>query len=217
MRPERHDWVTLRDGWPDALAAPLTPAARASVEAWDPTRRPLVVARALPGDAAELVRLGLALPGRVRIGVVVREDAIASREAPPPLEAVLPGAPAAWQGPLSRLAAQLRDDGVPARVHGSLAWQHVAADPALSYVTPESDVDLLLAPSSWALVQRVLRTLSAWDGAPPLDGELLLGGGLAVSWRELASAQDRVLVKGPAGASLVAVGALPALLERRDG
>lgn len=207
-RPEPHDWVLLRSGWRHAVAGPLAPAELAALESWDPARRPLVAARSRPEDARGALRLGLALPGRVRVGVVVQADVVLERRRPLPLEVVLPQAMPEWRAPLARLAGDLRGRGTPARVFGSLAWQHVAADPALEYVTPASDVDLLLAPTSWRGLQEALATLSGWRGPPRLDGEALLPGGLAVSWRELASGGERVLAKGPAGAAIVAVSGL---------
>lgn len=213
-RPARHDWVLLRSGWRRAVAGPLAPAELAALDSWDPARRPLVVARSRPEDVPGTLRLGLALPGRVRIGVVVRADVVLERRPPLPLEAVLPHALAESRIPLARLAGDLRDAGAPARVFGSLAWQHVAVGAALEYVTPASDVDLLVTPTSWRGLQEALATLSGWRGPPRLDGEVLLPGGLAVSWRELASGAERVLAKGPAVAAIVPVSRLRGALTR---
>jgi phosphoribosyl-dephospho-CoA transferase len=203
----RHDWVTLRDDWPRRLLAPLAAPDHASVHAWLARGRPLVVARAIEGDPPGAVRLGLALPGRRRIGVVASASAVGERIAPPTLAAALAGTPFAGAGWLRRLATRLRAADLAPAVYGSLAWQHVAADPALAYVTPESDVDLLLRSSTRASAEAGLAILSEAAAAHPLprlDGELLLPEGAAVAWRELASTAPRVLVKTAATARLVA-------------
>lgn len=212
-RPVPYDWATLRPGWPHALVAALSPAARAAVAAWDPTRRPLVVARAVPSDPADAVRLGLALPGRGRVGLAVREDAVAARRPAPLLEDALAAAPAEWRPLLAGIAADLRRAGVPPRVHGSLAWQHLAAEASRAFLTPSSDVDLLLAPPGWRELELALALLGARRGSPRLDGEVLLPGGGAVSWRELASGAARVLVKRSAGAALAPVAEVRRALE----
>jgi phosphoribosyl-dephospho-CoA transferase len=204
-RPVPYDWATLSPDWPRALVAPLSPAAHGAVAAWDPTRRPLVVARALPSDPADAVRLGLALPGRGRVGLAVREAALAARRPAPLLEDALAVAPAEWRPLLAGVAADLRRAGVPPRVHGSLAWQHLAAEPSRAFLTPSSDVDLLLAPPGWRELEAALALLGGRRGSPRLDGEVLLPGGRAVSWRELASGAARVLVKRAGGGALVPV------------
>ncbi|MFL5264754.1 MAG: malonate decarboxylase holo-[acyl-carrier-protein] synthase [Anaeromyxobacteraceae bacterium] len=203
----RHDWVRLREGWPRGLLAPVAASDRASLEQWLARGRPLVVARALEGDPPGSVRLGLALPGRRRIGVVVPSSAVRGRLAPPALEAALGCAPAGGARWLRELAARLRAADVEPAVYGSLAWQHVAADPALAYVTPESDVDLLVRPSTRASADAALAILTeaaAAEPVPRLDGELVLPDGAAVAWRELASTAARVLVKTTATARLIA-------------
>jgi phosphoribosyl-dephospho-CoA transferase len=213
----RHEWVRLREDWPRRLLAPLAASDLASLQEWLARGRPLVVARALEGDAPGSVRLGLALPGRRRIAVAVRSSAVCGRIPPPPLEAALAGAPAAAAGWLRELATRLRAADVEPAVYGSLAWQHVAADPALAYVTAESDVDLLLRPWTRASAEAALAILSdaaAAHPVPRLDGELVLPDGAAVAWRELASTAARVLVKTTATARLVARAEVLGTFER---
>lgn len=213
---ERHDRVLLAPGWRAQLLAPLAPGDLAALLAWDPARRTLVLARPLPGDGPGTVRLGLALPGRRRVGLAVARVAIARREPPPALEVVLPAAPPAWRPGLAALAARLRAVEAPAGVYGSLAWEAAAGGPGAGYLTPASDVDLLLRPGTWAALEAALAVLAghaAGAPSPRLDGELVLPGGAAVAWRELGSGAARVLARGPAGPVLVARETLRGALE----
>jgi phosphoribosyl-dephospho-CoA transferase len=77
-------------------------------------------------------------------------------------------------------------------------------------------VDLLVRPRDAAALSRALDLLgSAATGGPPrLDGEVLLPGGRAVAWRELAGGASSVLVKTGCGAALEPRGLLLASLAR---
>jgi phosphoribosyl-dephospho-CoA transferase len=215
-RPGRHDFVFLRDACDGSPLRPLPAGDRAALDAWLAHRRPLVVARPLDGDDAGALRLGLALPGRRRVDVLVARDAIVGWRDPPRLEAALAAAPTAWRLELRDLARRLDAIGVPARVYGSLAWQHLAADPGLVYVTETSDVDLLVRPSSWRAADAALRVLAAAAEAsvsPRVDGEVVLLDGSAVAWRELAMRREQVLVKTPTAARLVRHAEVRAMLD----
>jgi len=162
------------------------------------------------------MRLGLALPSRRRVGVLVARDAIVGWRDPPHLGAALAAAPTAWRLELRDLARRLDAIGVPPRVYGSMAWQHLAADPGLVYVTETSDVDLLVRPSSWRAADAALRVLAAAAEAsvsPRLDGEVILPDGSGVAWRELAMPREQVLVKTPTAARLFRHAEVRAMLD----
>ena len=103
-----------------------------------------------------------------------------------------------------QLAAQLHAHGVDARVHGSHGWQCLTG---LRYLTPQSDLDLLLPVADAEMADAVAEGLErfAWTG-PRLDGELLFPNGAAVAWREWLQwrrgSVDRILVKRLHGVSL---------------
>jgi phosphoribosyl-dephospho-CoA transferase len=221
--PERHDLAWLGAGWREGLASPLDRADEAAVVRWVSRGLPAVVRRADEGAPPGSLALGLALPpseGRRRVALTVGEGAVARRARPLALSVVLPSTPAAWRAPLAALDAALRAAGAPAAVYGSLAWQHLTAEP---YLREGSDVDLLVQPASAAALERALGLLQAFGapGAPPLDGEVLLGAGRAVSWRELARGPARVLVKWGGGVALrprpEALGALAAAPSAGEG
>jgi phosphoribosyl-dephospho-CoA transferase len=213
--PARHDWVHLGDGWGGELRSPLTAEDRGEVESWRRRGFPLVVARRQPADGEDDLRLGLALPDKRRIGVHVAAPAAVEHAGPPALAAALASAPEAWWprlGAVVRLADEL---GVPARVFGSLAWQHLSG---LAYVRPGSDVDLLFTPRRWAMVEGLLAALVDLDGfcpadGPRLDGEIQLPDGGAVAWRELATRPARLLVKGSMDVTLRDHAAVAALFS----
>jgi len=170
------------------------------LESWVARRKPLVVARRQEGDAPDLLRLGLALPGKRRISFSISAFAVLLRRPAPPLLEVLEQASKVWPAAMRDLAAAMVRIAPETRVYGSLAWQYFASDPACSYVTPQSDIDLLFAPKD-------ADELSAWIGllqdferrwpAPRLDGEIALRNGEFVSWREFAARPRKILVKGP--------------------
>ena len=202
MRPSdgvsRHDWVWLTRTWEAHLRSGLDPIARAELGAWLDGGRPLVVTRRPPEDAPGDLRLGLALPGRRRIGVHLSQGAVSWRSSPPSLRQVLGDSPWAWREPLEWLAAITEALGVPTGVYGSLAWQHFAGRSEPAYLSPKSDLDLVFTPPSWAATERLLTELASCGSrfpAPSLDGEVILPDGGGVAWRELAMRPEKLLVK----------------------
>lgn len=190
----RHDLAWLGPRWRDALLAPLAPGDEAVIAAWAGRGRPAVVCRLEAGAPGRAVALGVALPGPGRrLGLLVAADAVVRRTGPLRLRDAVSSAPVAWRSPLAALDAALAAVGTSAGVFGSLAWQHLVGEP---YLRAASDVDLLLRPADPAALWAGLEVLAAHAGpAPRLDGEVLLGGGQAVAWRELAGRPARVLVK----------------------
>ena len=85
MRPaelyRRHDWVYLPDDWRRRLARRSPPRMKRRWRAGARKDGPLVVARRQEGDAPDLLRLGLALPGKRRVGLVLPTEAVGA--APP--------------------------------------------------------------------------------------------------------------------------------------
>jgi phosphoribosyl-dephospho-CoA transferase len=177
------------------LASTRDDGCLSAVSAWLARGLPLVGARGDPAQPA-LVALGLACPPGApvrRIALQVPRNAIARVAPPPLLRDAARSAPAAWRDPLRALDAEARRAGLTLRVHGSLAWQHLSGD---GFVTEGSDGDLLVRPRDLAALARALVLLTRRAAGPPrLDGEVLLPGGRAVAWRELAGGAARVLVK----------------------
>jgi phosphoribosyl-dephospho-CoA transferase len=98
--------------------------------------------------------------------------------------------------------AAARGVGLPLAFYGSLAWEYWCGT---AYVRANSDVDLLFDAQSAPRLGPVMdftKALSADRGTPRFDGELILPGGAAVSWREFARRPDELLMKGAYGPAL---------------
>lgn len=194
----RHDWVWLAADPDPAHVCAQAVDGGALTAAWRAAGRPFVVARRLPDDPPDFMRLGLATPEKRRVGLLAPLSAVARTATAPLLaEAARSScAPPPWGSFLGGLAGRLADAGFAARVFGSLAW---GCFTSLPYVRPDSDVDLLFEPDSWTEAVRLADLLSAETpppGAPRLDGEIILPGGWGAAWRELAARPKAVLLKG---------------------
>jgi phosphoribosyl-dephospho-CoA transferase len=214
----RHDWVYLHADWRDRSAAPLAREDEEAVAHWVEKGRPLVVARRQDGDAPDLLRLGLALPGKRRVGIALPAQAARLRRRPPYMRDALEFGAAFWPDAMRDLATLIVRAAPESRVFGSFAWQFFAADPSLVYVTPSSDIDLLLSPTPGRPFAGLIARLDAFatvHPAPRLDGEIALAGGDFVSWREYAARPSKILVKGAAGVSLRRIGDVDLLLAAR--
>jgi phosphoribosyl-dephospho-CoA transferase len=189
----RHDWVWL--GW-EAHLPDL-----AEVRSHCLAGLPFIVGRPPVSIGEDSLQLGLALPDKRRIGFCVKTSSIRQRRAPLSLDEVLPCLPDPWLPTINPLAAQFRAAGMEARVYGSAAWQAMTGG---SYLREDSDLDLLLTPTTEEQLRRVLEILGSMEGARPrLDGEVVLLDGRAVAWREAASDSAILLVKTLDDVSLV--------------
>jgi phosphoribosyl-dephospho-CoA transferase len=165
-----------------------------------------MVFRAVDDDAGT-VALSVTLPAArwyATLHFHVGRAAVARVDPPLPLAEAVPSAPPGWRAHLTDLDRAAAGMGVRLSVVGTLAWQHLAAEP---YVTPRSTVELLFRPGTRRQLDGVLallRVREAWDG-PPLAGEAVLGWNDAVAWRDLAQGRRRVLVRSGANEAVVDV------------
>ncbi|MDB5749212.1 MAG: mdcG [Massilia sp.] len=218
----RHDLVWLSPaGWEHA-AALAHPGVRDAVLRWGQARWPAVATRIspalAPGPPVHLP-LGLSLPPRARdgakarIALVARAGDIARSRAPLPFAQAIGAVPDAWRLHSGMLLDDAGRAGLDLRVYGSVALQALTGQ---AYLTPASDIDLLLAPRSIGQYRCALALLARHARALPLDGEILFPGGQAVAWKELLRAPDakaRVLAKSMHVVSLVTVDSLLASLS----
>lgn len=216
----RHSLVWLTDaGWRDAQAR-TGAAAQAAIEQWRRSGWPAVARRSDADARDDELCAGIAQPPdaagvKQRLPLRIGAAHVHSVREPLPLAAALAAAPAPWRDELAALDAAARAEGIVLRVYGSLALQCLTG---LSYLTPDSDIDLLLQPATRAQLAAGLRLLTQWATRLPLDGEIVFPGGAAVAWKEWAHAADaraRVLAKGSRAVHLATTGTLLALL--RDG
>jgi phosphoribosyl-dephospho-CoA transferase len=205
----RHDLVFVSAAaWRDALKAHSDLAAEPLVAAWADRGWPLIVRRSTPGEPAGLP-LGLPLPparGKRRLAFVMPPGAVVATAPPPLLRDAAGVAPPQWQPTLARLIELALAYGEEARVFGSLAWRLLTG---LDYLTPKSDLDVLLPLPTASDVARFTAELAAIETAAPmnLDGELVRGDGAGVNWREIHASlhadECDVLVKTTRDAALV--------------
>lgn len=193
-RVRRH-WRLWADpaAWAEMLAERPDLSGEPYVAEWAKRGWPLIACRPPHGAAPDKVAAGLALPpsaGKKRLSVLLPPEAVVKLAPPPALINAAGAAPQAWQSWIGALLRAAPGVGV----FGSLAWQHGTG---LPYLTPASDLDLLLThqdrDSSEALLRRV--ALVAASAPMRIDGELVRGDGAAVHWRELFDGAAEVLVK----------------------
>ena len=189
----RHDWVWLGS---EAHLPDL-----ADVRNHREAGLPFIVGRPPASTGKDSLSLGLALPDKRRIGFCVEASGIREHRAPLSLGEVLPCLPGAWLSTINQLASNFRAVGMETRVYGSAAWQAMTG---VSYLREDSDLDLLLTPTTEEQLRLVLEILGSMEGARPrLDGEVVRPDGGAVAWQEVASDSATLLVKTLAGVSLV--------------
>ncbi len=142
---------------------------------WVKCARPLIVRRPCLSDDGREVFLGVSLPGRRRLACRIPVDAVVE-VAPPPV----------WHGDAFQVP------GFPLRVFGSHAWQALTG---LEYVTPASDLDLLLGISTQAEWEALLARGITLPVHPRIDLEVVFGGDASFHWREFLSPSADILIK----------------------
>jgi phosphoribosyl-dephospho-CoA transferase len=200
---QRHDlvWLSPRSARAARPACVCTAKDSAAIELladWLAGGHPLIVTRQPSDCPAGLIQLGLALPpmlGKRRHAFLMDRTAV-TRHAPPPLLAeAAERLPDTLRTSVERLLALPAVRATEPRLFGSAAMEVITG---LRCLGPQSDLDLLLSPRSFAeavAAVEVLSTLQDGRDAPRVDGELRNRRGDDVAWRELALAPPRLLVK----------------------
>jgi len=169
----RHAFVRLAEGaWCEA-----TPEG-GDVEVlreWVAHGRPLIVRRPCLSDEGLEVYLGLALPGKKRMAFRVPVAGIKSIEPPP-----------VWEG------EGIRASGFVFRLYGSRAWELLTG---LPYVTPDSDLDLLVDIDSSADWMSFLSADLRLPDELRVDLEVIFSGDASFSWREYLGPAEDILIK----------------------
>lgn len=217
----RHDlvWLTSR-GWQRVRAGAPVEALDA-LDAWRDGGWPAVVRRAEADRAPGEVAIGFALPPRdgvkLRVASRVELSDIGRRTRALPLVGALDAVPAAWRAGLAVLEREAADAGFGLAVYGSVALEALTGQ---AYLTPQSDIDLLLRPMNRAQLMAGLELLDMHSATLPLDGEVVFPDGRAVAWKELRAAfggapGTRVMAKSLERVALAAPEELIATLEEQ--
>ncbi|WP_229257886.1 malonate decarboxylase holo-[acyl-carrier-protein] synthase [Duganella margarita] len=207
---ERHMLVWLTAiGWHAAFDA-AREEHKTALSWWANHDWPVVVRRMDADAGADEVCLGLPLPPdsagvKVRIALRARVADISRTAAALLLR----------DAATVRDVAALCDDAgtLPLRVFGSVAMQALTG---LQYLSPTSDVDVLLHPASRRQLEEGMALLARHAERLPLDGEIVFPGGAAVSWKEWQMAMThpaKVLVKDLQSVRLTETATLLATLE----
>ncbi|MBS7705689.1 malonate decarboxylase holo-[acyl-carrier-protein] synthase [Chelatococcus asaccharovorans] len=200
----RHDLVYVSPvAWQALIRARAEFPADPIVQAWVDRGWPLVSRRSDAGEPPG-VPLGLPLPpsaGKKRLSFLMRHEDVVAALPAPSLASAARAAPALWEPTLLRLGRLASHNGAEARVFGSLALQFVTG---LQYLTDRSDLDFALHVSRDTPLRALAKVIADLEVDAPmrLDGEFIRGGS-AVNWRELHAGAREVLVKTPAGVSLL--------------
>ncbi|MBN8710421.1 MAG: hypothetical protein BGO12_23390 [Verrucomicrobia bacterium 61-8] len=167
----RHAFVRLAENaWRDA-----TPEGGdiEVLQEWTARGRPLIIRRPCVSDDGQEVFLGLALPGKRRMAFRVPVASVRAVEPPPVWDVeVVPG--------------------FVFRIYGSRAWELLTG---LSYVTPSSDLDLLVDIDSLAGWRSFLSSDFQLPEPPRVDLEVIFQADASFSWREYLGPADDILIK----------------------
>lgn len=194
LRADPVAWSAMLSDRPSLADLPL-------VADWARLGRPVIVRRRMAGDLVDSVPVGLPLPpshGKRRLAFSLSSRAAVTALPPVLLSEAAPTAPAKWQPIISALLDLGEELNIAPCVFGALLWEHTTG---LSYLTMQSDLDLLWPISDERTVLRLIDRLRRLDAESPvpLDGEMALPDGAGVNWRELAQTIEEengdVLVK----------------------
>jgi phosphoribosyl-dephospho-CoA transferase len=197
----RHQMVWVEpSAWPIVLAQHEPLDADPLINMWAGNGWPLVVRSRGCDEAAHLLALGIPLPpshGKKRCAFRVDADLVIRTEGPPLVALATAVAPPSWRDSISSITRL--DAGT--RCFGSLGWEYLTG---LSYLTPESDLDLLWDVASEAEADQLARDIARIDNQSPMriDGEFVaLSGG--IQWREWHSNVPAVMAKTLVGPRLL--------------
>lgn len=203
---QRHSRVWLDHVMTPSVIQLANEECRSEIELHADGHQPFVARRLQPCDPAGCVPLGLRLPRTSSIrslSFCVTPSVIRRVDDAMPLVQALESesVPLAWRHTLQLLQQQTSDIGVTLRVYGSLAWQ---VSTGVNYLAHDSDLDLLVRPTSARQARTCLKILSAasQSGAICLDGEMAFPDGRSVAWQELTTDSAHMLVKTATGIKL---------------
>ena len=154
-----------------------------------------------------------------RVALSIAPEWIADTAPPLLLADAIPRLPEPRRAAFMRLDQRADALGLALRVYGSVAWEALTGR---SYLTRESDVDLLWQATTAKQLAAAIAMFAAWEVESGIraDGEILFGDDDAVAWREWMSrgrrwenASARVLVKSVCGPRLEAGAKLLAALR----
>jgi phosphoribosyl-dephospho-CoA transferase len=169
----------------------------ASLRNWLGKGHPLIVRRPCLSEDGNTLNLGLSSPPDPTKRRLAFRLPLASigRIAEPPLwtDCVMAATPEI-AGILKSILSATQASGLPLQTFGSYAWQYHTG---LAYVTPHSDIDLLVPITrreNWRRFRQATTGPEATDHR--IDLEIVLNGDASFNWREFGAPGTRLLFKG---------------------
>jgi phosphoribosyl-dephospho-CoA transferase len=163
---------------------------------WLGKGRPAIIRRPCVGEDGKSVYVGLSLPPdpvKRRLGFRLPFSSLAN-VVEPPLWTECAEAFSESSEMISPILSATEAAELALQTFGSYAWQHYTG---LSYVTPHSDIDLLVPiyrRKDWQRFQQSMSETQKPDRR--VDLEIILSGDASFNWREFESPGTRLLFKG---------------------
>jgi len=163
---------------------------------WLGKGRPVIIRRPCVSEDGKFLYVGLALPPdpiKRRLAFHLPFSSLAN-VVEPPLWTECGDASSESSEMVSPILSATEAAELPLQTFGSYAWQHYTG---LSYVTPNSDIDLLVPINrreDWRRFQQLMSETQKTDHR--VDLEIILNGDASFNWREFEAPGTRLLFKG---------------------
>jgi phosphoribosyl-dephospho-CoA transferase len=194
----RHSFAWITDtGNPSQFGegeAPLNDVI--SLRNWLGRGRPVIIRRPCRSEDGKSVYVGLSLPPdpvKRRLEFRLPYSSLANVVEPPSWVECAEASPGSSElaGPILSVTEAAK---LPLQTFGSYAWQHYSG---LSYVTPHSDVDLIVPINhreDWRRFRQLMSETQKTDQR--VDLEIILNGDASFHWREFEAPGSQLLFKG---------------------
>jgi phosphoribosyl-dephospho-CoA transferase len=163
---------------------------------WISRGRPVVIRRPCLSEDGKAVYLGLSLPPdpvKRRLPFRLPFSSL-TNVVEPPLWTECAEAFSESSQLVSPILSAVEAAKLPLRTFGSYAWQHYTG---LSYVSPQSDIDLIVPINrreDWRRFRQLMSETQKTDHR--VDLEIILDGDASFNWREFEAPGTRLLFKG---------------------
>jgi phosphoribosyl-dephospho-CoA transferase len=163
---------------------------------WLGRGRPVIIRRPCRSEDGKSVYVGLSLPPdpvKRRLAFRLPYSSLANVVEPPSWAECAEASPESSElvGPILSVIEAVK---LPLQAFGSYAWQHYTG---LSYVTPRSDIDLIVPINhreEWRRFWQLMSETQKTDQR--VDLEIILNGDASFHWREFEAPGSQLLFKG---------------------
>jgi phosphoribosyl-dephospho-CoA transferase len=210
----RHSFAWITGSGISQLAEGETPLNdEVCLRNWVGRGRPVIIRRPCRSEDGKSVYVGLSMPPdpvKRRLAFRLPYSALADVVEPPSWAECSEASPES-----SELAAPIiavtEAAKLPLQTFGSYAWQHYSG---LSYVTPHSDIDLIVPINrrgDWRRFRQLMSEAQKTDQR--VDLEIILNGDASFHWREFEGPGSQLLFKGNHSVSMGDKSDVEALLD----